>query len=72
MKKMSLQSLITSSLTLNIVIFKNGAWQQPRFFHKARGVYEIYDGKIKLLNYVTYWNAQMSPASKIRTVITVK
>ena len=75
MKKISLQSLITSSLTLNIAIFKNGACQQPCFFHKPRCVYEIYDGKIEtsqLLNYVKYWNAQMNPASKIRTVITVK
>ena len=39
-KEMSLQSLIISSLTLNIAIFKKGACQQPRPFHKLRCVYK--------------------------------
>ena len=72
---MSLQSVIKSSFTLNIAIFKKGACQQPRPFHKPRCVYEIYNGKIEvsqLSNYVTYWNAQMNPASKIKTIIWVK
>ena len=72
---MSLQSLIISSLTLNIAIFKKGDYQQPRPFHKPRCVYQIYNGKIEtsqLSNYVTYWNAQMNPTSKIKTIIWVK
>ena len=67
MKKMSLQSLIVSSLTLNIAISKKGACQQPHPFHKPRCVYEIYNGKIEasqLSNYVAYWNAQMNPLQK--------
>ena len=73
-KKLSLQSLIPS-LTLNIAIFKKGTCKQLRPFHKPRCVYEIYNGKIEasqLSNYVMYWNAQMNPASKIKTIIWVK
>ena len=46
-KEMSLQSLIISSLTLNIAIFKKGACQQPRPFYILRCVYKMYNGKIE-------------------------
>ena len=54
-------------MSLNISIFKKSACQKPHPFNKPRCVYEIYNWKIKaslLSNYVTYWNAQMNPASK--------
>ena len=75
MKKMSSQPLIIFSLTLNIVIFKKDACRQPCAFHKPRCDYEIYNRKIKasqLSNYVTYWNAQMNHALKIKAIIWVK
>ena len=51
-KKKNLQSLIIS-------------------LHKPLCVYEIHNRKIKASqhsNYVAYWNAQMNPASKIKTI----
>ena len=51
-KKTNLQSLIIS-------------------LHKPLCVYEIHNRKIKASqhsNYVAYWNAQMNPASKIKTI----
>ena len=74
-KKMSLQSLIISSLTLNIVIFQKSTCEQPHPFQKPRCIYEIYNKKIEtnqLSYYVTYWNAQTNPASKINKIIWVK
>ena len=40
-EKMSLQSLILFSLTLNIAIFKKGARQQRHLFHKPRCLWNL-------------------------------
>ena len=56
---------------LKYSIFKKVACQQLHPLHKPLCVYEIHNRKIKASqhsNYVAYWNAQMNPASKIKTI----
>ena len=68
MKKNNLQSLIISSLTLNIPFFKK-VLASNCILCTNHSVYEIHNRKIKASqhsNYVAYWNAQTNPASKIK------
>ena len=75
MKKMRLQSLITSSLTSRIAIFEKGTCQPLHPFYRPHFVCKIYYRKIEvsqLSNYVSNWNAQKNPISKNKTTIWVK